>query len=126
MKLLLENGHVIDPASGTDEKKDLLVEDGLVREIGRPGSFRNVSVERRLDVSRKWIVPGLVDLHVHLREPGYEWKETVLSGSRAAVAGGVTTVCCLANTNPVNDNAEVTRFILEKAASGYECRPNML
>ena len=117
MKLLLENGHVIDPASGTDEKKDLLVEDGLVREIGRPGSFRNVSVEGRLDVSRKWIVPGLVDLHVHLREPGYEWKETVLSGSRAAVAGGFTTVCCMANTNPVNDTAEVTRFILEKAAS---------
>src|SRR5207249_10564861 len=71
---------------------------------------------RRIDAGGCWVVPGLIDLHVHLREPGYEYKETVATGTAAAVAGGFTAVACMANTNPVNDSAAVTRFILERAA----------
>lgn len=113
--ILLENAHVIDPASGTDAKQDLLLDGKHIKDIGKPGAFLNAQVNERIDLSNKWLVPGLVDIHVHLREPGFEWKETILSGAKAAVAGGFTTICCMANTNPVNDNAEVTRFIIDKS-----------
>ena len=114
MRIVVSGGTVIDPANGREESLDLLIEDGLIGELGQPGSLGTREAER-LDVSGWTIVPGLIDMHVHLREPGYEYKETVLTGTQAAVAGGFTAVACMANTNPVNDNGTVTRFIVEQA-----------
>jgi dihydroorotase len=113
--IAIEGGRLIDPAAGVDEPRDLLLEAGYVRAIEKPGAFRSADVARRIDARTCWVVPGLIDLHCHLREPGYEYKETVATGTAAAVAGGFTAVACMANTNPVNDSAAVTRFILERA-----------
>jgi dihydroorotase len=114
--IAIEGGRLIDPAAGIDAAMDLLVEGGVVRAVEKPGSFRRTDVSQRIDANGCWVVPGLIDLHTHLREPGYEYKETVASGAAAAVAGGFTAVACMANTNPVNDSGAVTRFILERAA----------
>jgi dihydroorotase len=114
--IAIEGGRLIDPATGVDQPRDLLLEAGRVRAIEKPGAFRSADVARRIDARTCWVVPGLIDLHCHLREPGYEYKETVATGTAAAVAGGFTAVACMANTNPVNDSAAVTRFILERAA----------
>lgn len=113
--ILIKNGLVIDPANNLEAEKDVLVENGLIRELGQPGSLNSVKIERSIDAKGKWVVPGLIDLHVHLREPGFEWKETIESGSRAAALGGFTSICCMPNTSPTNDRAEITRFILERA-----------
>lgn len=113
--IAIEGALLIDPASGTEQHSDLLVDGGVVKEIDKPGAFAKSEVSQRILAKGLWLLPGLVDIHVHLREPGYEWKETVRTGTRAAVLGGFASVVCLANTNPVHDNAEVTRFILEKA-----------
>ncbi|MGH7819632.1 MAG: dihydroorotase, partial [Candidatus Binatia bacterium] len=113
--LTIEGGRMIDPAAGIDELRDLLIENGVVRAVEKPGSFAATEVARRIDARGCWVVPGLIDLHTHLREPGYEYKETIASGVAAAVAGGFTAVACMANTNPVNDSGAVTRFILERA-----------
>jgi dihydroorotase len=113
--LLVKNGLVIDPDSGTEQELDLLIEGGVVKDSGKKGSFSAAQVKRTIDASKMWVVPGLVDVHVHLREPGQEWKETIKSGCDAAVLGGFTSVCCMPNTKPTNDNEEVTKFILEKA-----------
>lgn len=124
MNLLLKNGRVIDPASGRDEVADVLILDGFLTDL-RPnielGAERAAAVEV-MDVAGCWVVPGLVDMHVHLREPGEEYKETIASGTRAAVAGGYTAVACMPNTHPVNDNAAVTRFILDRAREQGACR----
>lgn len=114
--IAIEGGRLIDPAAAIDGPRDLLLEEGVVRAVEAPGTFRSTGVARRIDARGCWLVPGLIDLHVHLREPGYEYKETVATGTAAAVAGGFTAVACMANTNPVNDSAAVTRFILERAA----------
>lgn len=114
MSLLISGGTVIDPASNVHAKLDVLIADGHVAEVAEPGRLTN-KAEERIDASGCWVVPGLIDIHVHLREPGYEYKETVSSGVQAAVAGGFTAVACMANTNPVNDNAAVTEYILERA-----------
>ena len=114
MRLLIKGGRVIDPANGVDEILDIMVEDGIIVELKRV----LVSEEKGakvIDAKGKTVVPGLIDMHVHLREPGYEEKETIETGCLAAAAGGITTVACMANTLPVNDNASVTRFILERA-----------
>jgi len=112
--LLIKGGRVIDPASGRDETGHLVLEDGKVREFlgGEPPARFQGKV---ISAEGKWVVPGLIDMHVHLRDPGYEWKEDISSGTRAAAAGGFTSVVCMANTNPVNDSPEVTRHIIEKA-----------
>jgi dihydroorotase len=112
--LLIKGGRVIDPASGRDDVGHLVIEDGKVLEFlaGDPPAGFSGDVLR---ADGKWVVPGLIDMHVHLREPGYEWKEDIRSGTRAAVAGGFTSVVCMANTLPVNDHPEVTRYILDKA-----------
>ena len=110
--ILIKNGHMIDPANGVDEPMDLLAEKGVIIKIGKKISAQPKKV---IDASGMWVVPGLVDMHVHLREPGYEYKESIKSGGDAAAAGGFTSVACMANTNPVNDCASVTEFILEKA-----------
>ena len=112
MRLLLKNGHLIDPTAGLDEPLDLLVEDGRVSRLGRQIRARGGEV---LDLSGLTVCPGFLDMHVHLREPGQEWKETVASGTRAAAAGGFTGVACMPNTVPVNDSRSVTELILAQA-----------
>ena len=112
MPLLIRNGRVIDPASGLDAGRDLLIEGGRIAAIERGIPARGAKV---LDAQGLVVAPGLVDIHVHLREPGLEHAETIESGTRAAAAGGFTTVCCMPNTRPVNDSAQVTSFIVERA-----------
>ena len=109
--IILQNGRLIDPSTGRDETADIWVEDGRI--IAPAGEIPSAAT--RFDLSGKWLVPGLIDMHVHLREPGQEYKETIETGTRAAAAGGFTAVACMPNTRPVNDNATVTRYILEKA-----------
>ncbi len=109
---LLKSGRVIDPASGHDGVADILVgEDGRIRALGSNLSEQVDDQVQSIDLSGQLVVPGFVDLHTHLREPGEEYKETVATGSAAAVAGGFTTILCMANTSPINDNGAVTRYI---------------
>jgi dihydroorotase len=111
--LIVRNGRVLDPAGGVDAVQDVLVIDGVVHEVGpRLAAPDGATV---VDATGKVVCPGFIDVHVHLREPGYEYKETVASGTRAAAAGGFTTVCCMANTHPVNDNRSITDYVLAKA-----------
>ena len=114
MKTILKGGRVIDPANGRDGEFDVLIEDGTITRIGKDLPAGRADV---FEVKRGWsVTPGLVDIHVHLREPGQEHKETVATGAAAAVAGGFTAVACMPNTDPVNDHAGITEFILKKAA----------
>jgi dihydroorotase len=111
--LRLINGRILDPTQQRDEIADLFIRDGVVVDaLGGEGE----DVEC-IDVTGCWVVPGLIDVHVHLREPGEEYKETIASGCLAAAAGGFTAVACMPNTKPVNDNASITRFIVEQALS---------
>ena len=114
MRLLIKGGRVVDPGNGVNEILDILVEDGVIAEVRR-GIDAAEKGAKGIDADGKTVVPGLVDMHVHLREPGYEHKETIETGCLAAVAGGFTTVACMANTLPVNDCASVTRLIIERA-----------
>ena len=113
-RLLIRGGRVIDPASGRDAVADLLVVDGVVAAVGQDAAAGGGDCEV-IEAAGLWVLPGLIDLHTHLREPGYEYKETVLTGARAAAAGGFTAVACMPNTDPPNDSAAVTRAILRKA-----------
>jgi dihydroorotase len=114
MKLLLKNGRVVDPADGRDGEFDLLIEDGIIARVDKNLPVQGAEV---LECQPGWlVVPGLIDVHVHLREPGHEHKETVATGVKSAVAGGFTAVACMPNTDPVNDHAGITQFILKKAA----------
>jgi dihydroorotase len=108
-------GRLVDPEAGIDAERDVWVEGGIVRVVEEPGRFTPPAGAPRIDARGAWVTPGLVDMHCHLREPGFEYKETIATGTAAAVAGGFTAVACMANTNPVNDSAAVTRFILERA-----------
>ena len=110
--MLIRGGRVIDPANGIDKIADILVENGKVAAIGENLACENVQV---IDASGKVVAPGFIDMHCHLRDPGQEYKEDLISGTKAAARGGFTGVCCMPNTKPVNDNAAVTRYILEKA-----------
>ena len=114
MNILIKNGRVIDPANGVDEKLDILVSEGRIAKLGKPGSI-TANGAGVVDVDQRLVVPGLIDMHVHLREPGFEYKETIASGAAAAAAGGFTSVCCMPNTNPVNDSRSVAEFILSQA-----------
>ena len=113
MRLVVRGGLVIDPAQGIEELRDVVIEDGVIRALAAPGSV--AEADRWIEAKGRWVLPGLVDMHVHLREPGEEHKETIATGTRSAAVGGVTTVACMANTDPVNDNAAVTDYILRKA-----------
>jgi dihydroorotase len=113
MNLLIKNGRVLDPAAGVDAIQDLLITEGRIARSDK-GLKAPVDV-RTVDATGKVVCPGFIDIHTHLREPGYEYKETIASGTRAAAAGGFTAVCCMANTFPVNDNRAVTDYILAKA-----------
>ena len=118
MTLLIKNGRVLDPATGLDDYVDVLVEDGKIRALSKgiePGAQRGEAGITVIDATGLLILPGLIDMHTHLREPGHEYKETIKSGSRAGAAGGFTSLVCMANTNPPNDSASVTEYILEKA-----------
>ncbi len=112
MDLLIRNGRVIDPASGADEKLDVLIVDGRIAEV-RAGI--RAGTARTIDASGLVVAPGFIDMHVHLREPGFEEKETIRTGSRAAARGGFTTVCCMPNTNPVNDSLSILESIKAEA-----------
>lgn len=112
---LLQNGRILDPANGVDKTGDLLIVDRSIAKDATPTPDNT----RVIDATGCWIVPGLIDMHVHLREPGEEYKENIVSGTRAAAAGGFTAVACMPNTKPVNDNASVTSMILERAREGY-------
>jgi dihydroorotase len=115
MSILLRGGRVLDPANSLDAVQDVLLQDGKVTKLGSkltapPGATV-------IDAAGKVVCPGFIDMHVHLREPGHEYKETVATGTRAAAAGGFTAVCCMANTSPVNDNRSITDYILARARS---------
>ena len=112
MNLLIKNGRVLDPAAGIDLVQDLLITEGRIARSGRRLTAAGVET---VDATGKVVCPGFIDIHTHLREPGFEYKETVASGTRAAAAGGYTAVCCMANTFPVNDNRAVTDYILARA-----------
>jgi dihydroorotase len=116
--ILIRNGHLIDPAAGIDGPRELLLADGKVAAVELPGKIKNREAEV-LDAKGLIVAPGLVDIHVHLREPGQGYKETIASGTAAAAAGGFTSVCAMPNTIPVNDSPETTRWMLspERGAS---------
>src|SRR5436190_5732402 len=114
MRLLIQNGYVIDPSQGINAGRNVFVEDGRI--VGLSNFSDGVPEGAEVfDASGLVVAPGFIDMHVHLREPGHEYKETIASGAASAVAGGFTTVCAMPNTNPVNDNAAVTRFVIEQA-----------
>jgi len=110
--LLIRGGHLIDPAAGVDALKDILLKDGRVAEIAGPGKLKSANGAEVLDATGLTVAPGLIDMHVHLREPGQGYKETIASGTAAAAAGGFTAVAAMPNTVPVNDSPETTRWML--------------
>lgn len=136
-RILVQGGHIIDPSQGIDGIGDILIEDGKIVKIVRQSDRATVNKEKdnslknyrtaalphccTIDAAGLYVMPGLVDLHTHLREPGFEHKETIKTGTGAAVRGGFTSVCCMPNTNPVNDNKTVTEFILRTTYAEGEC-----
>jgi len=135
MNILIKNGHLVDPSQGIDGIYDVLVSKGKIQELkphAAKGKDRkpakNISGRKTedaglvtLEAEGLLVLAGLVDMHVHLREPGFEYKETIQTGTEAAIAGGITSVCCMPNTNPVNDNASVTDFILKRTMEKGFC-----
>ena len=120
--LLVKNGRVLDPASHTDAPLDVLLDGERIAEVAPAGKFSSVADTGIFDASGLIVAPGFLDLHAHLREPGQESSETIETGARAAARGGFTAVCCMPNTKPVNDNASVTRFILDRAQASASVR----
>lgn len=119
MALLLKNAHIVDPAVELDGVADVLIEDGKIAAVGEGLAADGAEVR---DLSGKYLVPGLVDMHVHLREPGFEHKEDIASGTRAAVRGGFTGVCAMPNTDPVCDNGVAVGYVRARAAEVGKCR----
>src|SRR5438105_11496604 len=116
MRLLIANGYVIDPTQGINGGQNLLIEDGRVAALLSRGDAVPEGAEV-FDATGLIVAPGFIDLHTHLREPGQEYKETIQTGTAAAVAGGYTSICAMPNTDPVNDNPAVTRFIIDQGQS---------
>ena len=115
MNLLIKGGRVVDPAQNIDDVLDVMIVDGVIRELGK-----GLQPERDCEVISAeglLVTPGLIDMHVHLRDPGLEYKEDIVTGTRAAAAGGITSIACMPNTKPVNDNKAVTTYIVAKAKS---------
>jgi len=133
MKILIKNGDIIDPSQGIEGMGYILIEDGKIKEINIQKAAPHTPISkgahkggddpefRTIDAKGRKVFPGLIDMHVHLREPGFEYKETIKTGTMAAIKGGFTTVCCMPNTFPVNDNASVTEFIKRKASEEGCC-----
>jgi len=115
MKVLIKNGHVIDPAEKLSAPRDLLLSGGKVERVAAAGEIAAGEGTRVIDAAGLTVAPGFIDMHVHFREPGYEYKETIATGTASAAAGGVTSVAVMPNTNPVNDNRSVTEWILAQA-----------
>lgn len=113
--LHVKNGRVLDPATNSDAPRDVLVDGGKIAEVAAPGKIAAKEGWEVFDAAGLIVAPGFIDLHAHLREPGQESSETIETGTLAAARGGFTAVCCMPNTKPVNDNASVTRFILDRA-----------
>ena len=113
MKILIKSGHAVDPSNGLNEITDILIVDGKIKEMG---SGLTVKADTVIEAEGLHVFPGLVDAHCHLREPGYEYKEDIASGTKAAAKGGFTAIACMPNTNPVADNDAVVKFIVDKAA----------
>ena len=111
-QILIKGGRVIDPSVLRDEITDVLIEDGKITKIGNDLVSENAKV---IDATNKIVVPGFIDLHVHLREPGFEYKETIETGTKAAAHGGVTSICPMPNTKPATDCVEVVKYIVDKA-----------
>ena len=112
MNLLIKNGRVIDPTSKTDETLDILIENGKIKAISPRIDLKEAEI---IDASRLVVAPGFIDMHVHLREPGEEHKEDIATGSLAAARGGFTSICCMPNTRPPNDNSGITQYIITEA-----------
>ncbi|MDD2447718.1 MAG: dihydroorotase [Tissierellia bacterium] len=112
MELLIKNGRILDPSTNLDFIGDIYIKNGIIEEIGQDLQY---SAEKLIDAKGLWVTPGLIDVHVHLREPGQEYKEDIESGSRSAAKGGFTTICCMPNTKPVVDNEVVVEYINMKA-----------
>ena len=112
MNILIKGGRVIDPAQGLDKVLDVLIENGKIAKVGTGLKSEGAEV---IDASGKLVTPGLIDIHVHLRDPGLEYKEDIVTGTRSAAAGGFTSVACMPNTNPANDSKAITLYILRKA-----------
>ena len=140
MKIEVKNGRIIDPSQGLDAFGDIMLDDGRIAEVVTRKPKQNPEIKKKdlmnpqpslvarvsenhiiINANRMIVTPGLIDMHVHLREPGFEHKETIKTGTMAAVKGGFTTVCCMPNTFPVNDNASVTEFIKRKASQEGYC-----
>ena len=113
--LLIKNGRVLDPTSKTDAVRDVLLDGETISEIAAPGKISRANGAEVFDAAGLVVAPGFIDMHVHLREPGQENSETIETGTKAAARGGFTAVCCMPNTRPVNDNASITRFIVDRA-----------
>ncbi len=111
-KILIKNGIAVDPPTKTEVKRDIYIEGGVIKDIPSKQKMDGVKI---LNAENYIIFPGLIDMHVHLREPGYEYKETIKSGMEAAAAGGFTSICCMPNTNPVNDSKVVGSFLSDRA-----------
>lgn len=121
MKTLIRGGRVIDPKNSVDGRYDVLIDGSTIKEISK--SIRKTEDDTRIiDASKRIVAPGLIDVHCHLREPGYEYKETIRTGTAAAARGGFTTVVCMANTDPVNDSRSVTEFIVDRARTDGVCK----
>lgn len=118
--ILIRGQRILDPSTQRDAPGDILIENGIIAAVDDPGKIPVTRARKVMDA--EWIVPGLIDIHVHLREPGLEYKETIETGTRAAVVGGFTSVACMANTHPVNDTPYVTAFIRERAKALAACR----
>ncbi|MCP4023241.1 MAG: amidohydrolase family protein, partial [Desulfobacteraceae bacterium] len=114
MRIRIKGARVLDPGN-LDEKKDILVNDAVIESIMEPNDPDPDLLDETIDAKRLLLVPGLMDIHVHLREPGHEYKETIETGLMAAAKGGFTSVCSMPNTRPVNDNSQVTKFIINRA-----------
>ncbi len=112
MKILIKNGRVIDPANNIDTVQDILIEDGRIAQLAVGIDTNDAEV---VDATGLLVTPGLIDLHTHLRDPGLEYKEDIISGTRAAAAGGVTSLACMPNTSPVNDTLAITKYMVDKA-----------
>ncbi|MDE1176408.1 MAG: dihydroorotase [Edaphobacter sp.] len=113
--LLILNGRLIDPANGIDGERDLLVRDGRVAAVEAPGALKNIAAAETIDATGQVVAPGLIDVHVHLREPGQTYKETIATGTAAAAAGGFTSVIAMPNTVPVNDTVAKLEWMLDAA-----------